>query len=219
LSPRAGHSRTSEGPRSPHRHDYHELSWTRRGEGHHLIDGEITVVRPGTITLIGRGQLHVFEARRPADSRSLELQRHLLSVVLLWVERWYDAARTGQREPDDAQEQLYRRFAELLERRFTRHHDAGHYADILRVPGAALSPALTQVTGRTTKEMVTDRVMLEAPRLLRFTDLSIGEIAFRAGFDDPMYFSRAFKRHHRQPPTAYRDTARGRERAERPAPG
>ena len=168
-------------------------------------------MRPGTITLIGRGQVHVFEARRPADSRSLELQRHLLSVVLLWVERWYDAARTGQREPDDAQEQLYRRFAELLERDFTRHHDAGHYADILRVPAAALSPALTQVTGRTTKELVTDRVMLEAARLLRFTDLSIGEIAFRVGFDDPMYFSRAFKRHHRQPPTAYRDTARSRK--------
>jgi AraC family transcriptional activator of pobA len=262
-------SETQDGPRPPHRHDYHEIIWTRRGEGHHLIDGEVTIVRPGTITLIGRGQVHVFararhldgavvrfgdellngersdranpawllgrraartvelpaadvprleaaidtlaaESRRPADGCSLELQRHLLSVVLLWVERWYDAARTGHREADDAQEQLYRRFAELLERDFTRHHDVGHYADTVRVPASALAQALTHVTGRATKELVTDRVMLEAARLLRFTDLSIGEIAFRVGFGDQMYFSRAFKRHHGQPPTVYRDTARGR---------
>ena len=37
--------------------------------------------------------------------------------------------------------------------------------------------------------------MLEAARLLRFTDLTVGEVAHRAGYADPLYFSRAFKRH------------------------
>lgn len=55
---------TAGGPRAPHRHDYHELIWTREGEGHQLIDGEVTVVQPNTITLIGRGQVHVFERAR-----------------------------------------------------------------------------------------------------------------------------------------------------------
>ena len=46
--------------------------------------------------------------------------------------------------------------------------------------------------------------MLEAARLLRFTDLSVGEVAHRVGYDDPLYFSRAFKRRHdsRRRPTA-----------------
>ena len=99
---------------------------------------------------------------------------------------------------------------ELLEEDFARHHDAAHYADALGVPAAALSRALAQVTGRTTKELITDRVMLEAARLLRFTDLTVGEVAHRAGFADPLYFSRAFKRRHGEPPQAYRD-ARARE--------
>ena len=30
-----------QGRREPHRHDYHELIWTRRGEGRHSIDGEV----------------------------------------------------------------------------------------------------------------------------------------------------------------------------------
>jgi AraC family transcriptional activator of pobA len=52
--------------------------------------------------------------------------------------------------------------------------------------------------------------MLEAARLLRFTDLSVGEVAHRVGYDDPLYFSRAFKRRHEQSPQAYRDAVRGK---------
>jgi AraC family transcriptional activator of pobA len=246
-----------QGAREPHRHDYHELIWTRRGEGRHSIDGEPSPVRPGTLTVIGRGQVHVFErgrrlsgavvrfgpemqpdgpgwlvgergsrsvpvppsevpaleatiamlaaeTARPPDARGLALQRHLLSILLLWLERWYDATRTERRDPGDADLQLYRRFDALLERDFARHHDAAHYADALAVPQAALSRALTAVTGRTTKQLITDRVMLEAARLLRFSDLTIGEVAFRAGFEDQLYFSRAFKRHSGQAPSAYR---------------
>ena len=255
---------SERGPRAPHRHDYHELIWTRRGDGHHLIDGEVVEVQPNTVTLIGRGQVHVFErasglsgavvrfgdelvhgdrtnpgwllgsraartvvvppgdvprleatieslaaeTRRPPDAGSVDLQRHFLSALLLWVERWYEATRTQQRDADDAELQLYRRFVDVLERDFARHHDARHYADALRVPQAALSRALTKVTGRGTKELITDRRMLEAARLLRFTDLTVGEIAFRAGFSDQLYFSRAFKRRHGEAPVAYRERLR-----------
>jgi AraC family transcriptional activator of pobA len=252
--------------REPHRHDYHELLWMRAGHGEHLLDGRPLVVRPHSLTLIGRGQVHVFrraegaegltvrfgdemlprgdgersapgwllagagglsvevpdgemphlegvlaaleaEITRPPDARSAELVRHLLAVLLLWVERWHGATRTERREADDADVQLHRRFAERLEGDYARHHDAGHYADALGVPAAALSRALTQVTGRSTKELVTDRVMVEAARLLRFTDLTVQEIGHRTGFRDPLYFSRAFKRHQGEAPQAYRARA------------
>ena len=251
--------------RDPHRHDYHELIWIREGRGRHLIDGEPLPVVDGTITVIGRGQVHQFqeaedlhgavvrfgdevlfgegtpgwlvtarggrsvtvprsehdrldgliaslraETSRPPDGRSAELERHLLTVLLLWTERWYDATRTERRDPDDADVQLHRRFATQLEQDYARHHDAAHYAEALRVPASALSKALGHTTGRATKELITDRVMLEAARLLRFTELTIGEIAYRVGFDDQLYFSRAFKRHHGEPPIAYRARSRGK---------
>ena len=262
-------SESEYGPRRPHRHDYHELVWTRCGTGRHLIDGEVSLVEPNTITLIGRGQVHVFErarglhgavvrfgeellqsdpaaaanpawlvgsravltvavqagdvgrleaaiellaaeTRRPPDSRSVDLQRHLLSALLLWLERWYDATRIEHRDADDPDLQLYRRFTEVLERDYARHHDAPHYAGELSVPQAALSRALANVTGRTTKELITDRRMLEAARLLRFSEMSVGEIAYRAGYGDQLYFSRAFKRQFGEAPSAYRDRMRGR---------
>jgi AraC family transcriptional activator of pobA len=255
--------------REPHRHDYHELIWIREGEGAHRLDGRAVPVRPRTLTVIGRGQVHVFESGRglrgavvrfgdelvyggaerraapgwllagrggrtvrvpegdvdaldgviaalaaeaalPPDARAAELGHHLIAVLLLWIERWYDASRSEARESDDTDVQLQRRFAQLLERDFARHHDAAHYAEALAVPPAALSRALTEVTGRPTKELVTDRVMLEAARLLRFTDLTVGEVAHRAGFADPLYFSRAFKRHTGEPPMAFRASTRGK---------
>ena len=255
--------------REPHRHDYHELLWLRSGHGEHLLDGKPLAVRPRTLTLIGRGQVHVFrhaesvhgaairfgdeallggaaqratpgwmlagrggvavevpvgevarleaivaalegEATRPPDARSAELERHLLSVLLLWIERWDEATRTERRDADEAEAQLHRRFAERLESDYATHHDAAHYADALGVPPAALSRALAHVTGRSTKELVTDRVMLEAARLLRFTDLTIQEVAHRTGFRDPLYFSRAFKRHQGEAPQAYRARVQGK---------
>ena len=102
--------------------------------------------------------------------------------------------------------QLHRRFAARLEADFARHHDAAHYADALAVPGAALAKALQRLTGRTTKELILERVMLEAARLLRFTDLTVGQVAHRVGYDDQPYFSRAFKRHFGEGPQAGRKT-------------
>ena len=254
--------------REPHRHDYHELIWIHSGSGRHLIDGAPLPVEEGTVTIIGRGQVHVFEEgedlhgavlrlrdellpddsqrlpagwllsgrcgrsvpvpddragqfeallralddelRRPTGPESSQLRGHLISVVLLWLERWYDASRVEHPDPDEAEVRLLRRFIRVLERDWAGHHDAGHYADAMRVPPAALSRALTQVTGRGTKELVLDRVMSEAARLLRFTDLNVQQVALRVGYDDPLYFSRAFKRHFGESPMAYRAQSRGR---------
>jgi AraC family transcriptional activator of pobA len=261
-------STTPDDAREPHRHDYDELIWMRSGRGQHLIDGGRVEAIPGSITLIGRGQVHVFaraegvdgavvrfreellfgkseqhggpgwllagrcgrtvmvpeeerarleaviealraEVARPHDAQSAELQRELVSVILLWIERWYDGAHSELGGADDSDVRLLQRFVSLLESDYARHHDAAHYADALAVPPAALSRALTRATGSATKELVTDRVMVEAARLLRFSDLTAGQIAHRVGFSDPLYFSRAFKRHYGESPTAYRTQVRG----------
>jgi AraC family transcriptional activator of pobA len=262
---------TACGPGRPHRHDYHELIWACEGTSSHLIDHAAEPAGPMTLTLIGRGQVHVFEeatnltgailrfgdellheasaarasplwllggtprtiqvsaaegrrvqsivetlaaeTQRPMDARSVDLYRHLLLTVLLWVERWVDDSRVDRREPRDAFDQLHRRFVEVLERDFAHHQDVSHYADELRVPAAVLAKALGEATGHTTKALISDRVLVEASRFLRFTDLSVGEIALRIGFNDRLYFSRAFKRQYGEAPVAYRERVRGVETA------
>ena len=252
---------------APHRHDYHELIWIREGFGRHLLDGAQVDSLAGTITVIGRGQVHRFdearsvtgaivdfsdealfteltaaqfapawlvnsatsptvtvpasrasgleavlhclddEARRPPDERSADLQRHLLCTLLLWIDRWHEDAIPRRADTSDAR--LHVRFIRQLERDFVRHHDAAYYADTLAVPAATLSQALQAIVGQGTKELILDRVMLEAARLLRFTDFPVSQIAYLCGYTDPLYFSRAFKRHQGQSPAHYRATVRG----------
>jgi AraC family transcriptional activator of pobA len=149
------------------------------------------------------------ETRRPPDPHAPALIRHLTATVLLWLERWHEASRTERPEADDADVALHRRFAERLESDYAAHHDVAHYAEALAVPAAALSRALVAVTGRATKELIVERVMLEAMRLLRFTDLAVGEIAYAIGYGDQLYFSRAFKRYAGRAPQAYRTEVHG----------
>jgi AraC family transcriptional regulator, transcriptional activator of pobA len=262
-------AQVEQAPVPPHRHDYHELIWIRRGTGRHLVDGERFEAGPHTLTLIRRGQVHAFEramdvdaavirfgdellyegparanpswlvgvtglraltvpdgevgrvesivdalvveTRRPFDARTVDLYRHLLFTLLLWAERWYDAARPAGPSSGDGDVELYRRFAHVLERDFAGHRSVGHYAGALGVPPAVLARVLSQTTGRTTKALIMERVMLEAARLLRFTEMQVGEIAFRVGLGDQLYFSRAFRRQYGESPLAYRERLRGAE--------
>ncbi|MFF3334899.1 helix-turn-helix transcriptional regulator [Streptomyces sp. NPDC002888] len=161
------------------------------------------------------------EAQRSQDASSGEVQRHLLLTLLLLAQRYYDDARADAETGDDGDARLHRRFVALLERDYARHHDVDHYANALGVPPPLLARAMSNSTGRPTKALITDRVMLEASRLLRFTDLQIGEIASRVGLRNQFYFSRAFKQRYGESPQAYRtrvrDGARSPDAELRPA--
>ncbi len=183
---------------------FRSTSVVARDEETFEITGDLTlrgVTQPITLTAeIGGGETDAYGSERVGLDATGTISRSAFGV------KFNQALGSGNAV-------VYRRFSNALERDFAKHHDAGHYADALAMPPAALSQALTQVVGKTTKELITDRVMLEAVRLLRFTDRTMGEIAYMTGFSDPLYFSRAFKRHNGEPPTVFRDRTRGVEPA------
>jgi AraC family transcriptional activator of pobA len=150
------------------------------------------------------------ELRRPPDAGTDELISAQLTTLLTLLQRWQSASAiegpTGGSSPDV---ELMRGFVRLLEAEFAQHHDAGWYASQLHVTPNHLAAILTRLTGHSTKRMVTDRVMTEVTRLLRFTDLTVQQIAQRVGYDDPLYLSRAFKAHTGLSPSAWRDRQRG----------
>jgi AraC family transcriptional activator of pobA len=144
------------------------------------------------------------EVERPVGPESAELRRHLLSAALLWAQRWREAQLEGGGAAR-ADVQLQQQFLETLERDFSKSHEAGHYSAELGVTTGTLSRTLTRLTGRTTKQLILDRVLLEAARLLRFSDLSVKEIAARLGFTDQFAFSKAFKRQRGEAPLDFRN--------------
>jgi AraC-like DNA-binding protein len=99
---------------------------------------------------------------------------------------------------------LARRFKGALEKNFITINQTIDYARMLRVTERALNEATREALGSTATQLIRERVMLEAKRLLLHSDISIAEIAERLGFDDPAYFSRCFKKHTSRSPIEFR---------------
>lgn len=93
-------------------------------------------------------------------------------------------------------------FIELLERQFPiesseqRLHlkTAKDYAERLAVHVNYLNKRLKETTGRTTTELIADRITQEAKILLKQTQWNVSEIAYALGFEEIAHFSNFFKR-------------------------
>ena len=96
------------------------------------------------------------------------------------------------------------RLLRLIELRFREHLPATAYAEELGITSTHLNRLCREVLGRTTSELIHDRLVMEAKRNLVYTVMTIGEIARILGFADTAYFSRFFCRRTGIAPLRYR---------------
>ena len=133
------------------------------------------------------------DARRPA-SRTLNLLLRS-QVQSLLMRLWLDAAAS---EADDRIEpgvlRRYRRFRAAVERDFMRWHGVAAYADRLGCSEKSLTRSALEVTDRTAKAVITDRLVLEAKRLLAHTLLPVAVIGDQLGFGEATNFVKFFRR-------------------------
>lgn len=85
-------------------------------------------------------------------------------------------------------------FEKLLDNKFLKEKSALYYADQLNITPKHLNRVCKTLTDRTTTDIISDRVVLEAKRMLLYTNKSFAEIAAHLGYDDYAYFSKLFKK-------------------------
>lgn len=130
------------------------------------------------------------------------LQSHVV-LLALWFLR--HAGEPGPEERGQAlRDTLVQRYRALLELHHRQHRPVSFYAEALHVTADHLSRACRSVAGRSALELMHERVLVEARRLLAYTEAPVSEIAQELGFEDPGYFSRFFARLAGQSPSAYR---------------
>jgi AraC family transcriptional activator of pobA len=103
-------------------------------------------------------------------------------------------------------------FIELLERQFPvepphqklRFRSAKDYADQLSIHVNYLNKVLKEITGKTTTELILERIIKESKILLKHTDWNVAEIAYSLGFEEPSHFNNLFKKHTSVSPRAFR---------------
>jgi AraC family transcriptional regulator, transcriptional activator of pobA len=100
--------------------------------------------------------------------------------------------------------QLTNRFLSLLEKEAGKLQRTRYYTSALSVSPRVLVDAVLAETGKSPSAWIRDRSLLEARRLLIYTDLTISEIAYRLNFRNVSYFVRFYRRLAGVPPGASR---------------
>lgn len=96
-------------------------------------------------------------------------------------------------------------FKDLLETCYKSEKHVNYYAKEIIITEKRLNQATTKVLGKTPKEIIDDRIMLEAKRILAHTTESVKEIGFALGFEEPTNFIKYFKKHSKLTPTEFRE--------------
>jgi len=96
-------------------------------------------------------------------------------------------------------------FQELIEENFLDLKSPKQYAEKMNVTANYLNALCKKKSGKSAGELIRQRVLLEAKRLLAHTKLSVSEISFKLGFEDNSYFGRFFKNYIGLTPETFRD--------------
>ncbi|AKD54007.1 helix-turn-helix domain-containing protein [Spirosoma radiotolerans] len=88
----------------------------------------------------------------------------------------------------------YVEFKLAVETQLTEQHDVHTIAEKLGMTTSSLYAVVKEYSGNSPKEWITNRLIQEAQRKLQYSSLSVKELAYELGYNDPAYFSRLFKK-------------------------
>ncbi|MDB6043766.1 MAG: transcriptional regulator, AraC family [Gammaproteobacteria bacterium] len=140
------------------------------------------------------------DARAGVLHALLRTQLHAMLIRLHLAQ----ARREGPRIDPPALVKCFRRYRLAVEEQFQKRHTVAGYAKLLGCSEKSLGRAVQKIAGITAKEFLSQRIALEAKRLLVHTALPVSVIADHLGFDEPTNFVKFFRREVRQSPGAFR---------------
>jgi AraC-like DNA-binding protein len=132
-----------------------------------------------------------------------DLLRARLYELLVLVNRWY---RDRHGDVESKRHSTVDRFTAMVERDFRDRHRVQDYAGRLDVSPGHLNVLCKQHLGCSAGDTIQRRLMIEAARLLRYTDKPAFVIARELGFADASYFGRFVRRNTGATPRHYRNS-------------
>lgn len=87
---------------------------------------------------------------------------------------------------------IFRDFSRYLEIHFREKHHVADYAALLHIAPKTLTHKFKSLNLDSPNQFIINRILLEAKRLLFYTDKPVKEIAYDLGYEDPAYFNRLF---------------------------
>lgn len=127
------------------------------------------------------------------DDLQNDMLQMMLKRLLILCTRVYKE-QTELTTFDKKQLDIVREYNYLVESNFKTKHQVADYAEMLNKSPKTLSNLFKKYNEKSPLQIIQDRTILEARRLLRYSDKSIKEIAYEIGYEDIQSFSRFFKK-------------------------
>ncbi|MEE6186018.1 HTH-type transcriptional activator RhaR [Mycovorax composti] len=146
----------------------------------------------------------LYELEQQQSSQEEMLRTYLKQLFIKAARLWKQQHlhETLSKQPTDVE--FFRKFTLLVEKHYKEKHNVADYAAMLFMAPKTLTHKFKKLNLPQPNEIIKNRILLEAKRLLVHTDLTAKEIGYELGYDDPAYFSRLFLQKTGTTPSHYR---------------
>lgn len=145
-----------------------------------------------------------------ADNLQLEMLRMMLKRLIIICTRLFKEQQQMLHLSAPGIE-LIREFYYLVEVHFRTKHTVNEYAELLNKSPKTLANLFASCNIKTPLQVIQDRILLEARRLIFYTEKPVKEIAYEVGYADLQSFSRFFRLKAGISPREFRDQRQSRE--------
>src|SRR5690554_1955085 len=142
----------------------------------------------------------VFDNPHPYQEKMLE---GMLVSFLYFCKAVHERHKSTENHLTRAQ-MITQQFEILVDKRYVDTKNVSDYADELNITPNYLTTTIKKVTGKSAKDVIQERLLLESKSMLRFSGLDIAEIAYRLNFQEPTHFTRFFKKWSGTTPNRFR---------------
>lgn len=140
------------------------------------------------------------------DSTGEELIRTYLKQMIILATRSWKKQHLSEslNHSHKLDQEFFREFSRLVEIHYREKHSVADYAQLLNLAPKSLNQKLKKLNVENPNELIKNRIVLEAKRLLKYTNLSVKEIGYELGYEDPAYFNRMFTQKSNCSPAVFR---------------
>ncbi|WP_026704872.1 helix-turn-helix domain-containing protein [Flavobacterium soli] len=165
----------------------------------------MTVLNDADKQLIQNLFLQINEELDLKDASEEEMIRTCLKQILLRAARAWKKQQLGQEMlTQDSEMEFFRHFSRLVEIHYKEKHTVADYADLLHLAPKTITHKFKKLGLSQPNDIIKDRIILEAKRLIIHTNKTSKEIAYQLGYEDPAYFNRLFTLKTGDSPVSFR---------------
>lgn len=136
---------------------------------------------------------------------NVDILKSLLCIFLVKIQRHGIHEAGKNLDMLKPSHRLFIQFRRMVEIEHHRLHTVQEYADRLNVAVRTLNKSVNECSGKSPLAFINERIILEAKRMTKYTNMMFKEIAANLGYDDPSYFVKLFKRQTGYLPSEFRD--------------